>query len=209
MGTINMGVCAVLIALCVRMCAGLVSNQDADAVRTLIILVPYSTYIEPQVEAKLQELECRGFTVQRNQATALDNICSLMATQALKAGWKELVWIDATTDFDVDAVLAVRHCGKAIVGALHPTADGEAFSTHFLPSTTEIKLGKGGGLLEVLHTGMGFLYTKAEVFQTIADQLHLPLCNPGFEDELVPYFKPFVVEKDGSPQYLLYHRAFC
>lgn len=184
-------------------------SSDLGPSNTLMIMMPYSSVIAPQVEEKLRLLEKQGFTVMRRQGAALDNVCSVMATEALKAGWKEILWLDPHTDFDVGGVGLVRDSGKGLVGAVYPTADGKEFSTHFLPDSSEIEFGATGGVVEVEHTGMGFLYTKAEVFEQIESKLSLPTCNEGFEDELVPYFKSLVAERDGEPVYLLYHRAFC
>ena len=90
---------------------------------------------------------------------------------------QELLWVDASVDFDIGGIGLARRSGKSIVvnafhsiflihtsthwkGALYPTADGTSWATHFLDGTSELKLGAHGGLLEVRHTGMGFLYVK-------------------------------------------------
>jgi len=184
-------------------------DEDLGPPDKFIIMVPYSSFIDPKVEEKLRFLTSKGFRVFRRQGAALDNVCSAMSSDALKNGWKELLWVDASVDFDIGGIGLARRSGKSIVGALYPTADGTSWATHFLDGTSELKLGAHGGLLEVRHTGMGFLYVKAEVFLTIKTQLALPDCNEGFEDALVPWFKSFVAEKGGAPIYLVYHRAFC
>ena len=44
-----------------------------------------------------------------------------------------------------------------------------------------VKFGEIGGLLEVQHTGMGFLYTKKSVYEKIQMNLKLPQCNEGLD----------------------------
>jgi len=193
--------------------------EDVAAARELVVLVAYSMHVHPHVEVRLRELERRGFTVIRSRAAALDNACSLMATQIVtrkegeSPGFSEMLWLDGTTDFEVDAVHAVRRAGVSIVGGVAPREDGSGFNV-LLPSATHPErssmiLGAAGGLIEVMQTGMGFLYVRAAVFTAIQAQFKLPHCNPGFEDELVPYFKSFVAERNGAPVYLIHNEAFC
>jgi len=102
-----------------------------------------------------------------------------MASQVLRSGWKELLWVDASVDFDLGGIALARSSGKDIVGAVYPSEDGVGFATQFLKGTKEVRLGETGGLLEVQHTGMGFLFTRRNVYDEMQKLLKLPQCNEG------------------------------
>ena len=41
----------------------------------------------------------------------------------------------------------------------------------------QVTLGQGSGLVEVLYTAAGFLYTRRRVYEDIQRILQLPVCN--------------------------------
>ena len=67
------------------------------------------------------------------------------------------------------------------------------------PTTKEVVLGVGGGLIEVVYAGAAFLYTRREVYEAIQPHWELPVCNERLGKPMVPYFMPMIVQEDESP----------
>ena len=73
------------------------------------ILVPVGSHIEAECERSLVELERRGYIVRRVEGyAAIDQGRSQMATDALRDGFEELLWIDSDMGFDPDEVDRLR-----------------------------------------------------------------------------------------------------
>ena len=64
---------------------------------TMVILVPFGQMIEVDVDNFLRRMETKGATVWREQGRFIDHLRSAMAYAAIKAGFEELLWVDADT----------------------------------------------------------------------------------------------------------------
>jgi hypothetical protein len=85
-----------------------VSWEEMDP-RRCVVLVPVGQSVEPWCEEGLRELEKRGYEVRRVRGfSAIDVGRSQMATDALAAGFEELMWIDSDIAFSVDDVEKLR-----------------------------------------------------------------------------------------------------
>jgi hypothetical protein len=78
-----------------------------------------------------------------------------------------------------------------------------------MPGTPNLVFGQGGGLVEILFAGAGFLLVRRPVYLDIFRQLELAVCNERFGHPLIPFFQPAVrADADGS-WYLAEDWAFC
>lgn len=175
-----------------------------------IIIVPVYQNIEPRCETGLRGLERAGYRVwRRNGGAAIDLGRNRLCAQALEEGYSELMWIDSDIAFPVDAVDHLRELDKPLVGAAYPKKGESSFSFHREESTV-LEMGADGGIMEVTYLPTGFLYTRREVYETIATQLQLPVCNRVFaEVPFVPYFLPMVIPYQNEHWYLPEDYAFC
>lgn len=180
----------------------------------MVALVPFGQLIEGEVDNTLRLLEKKGITVWRRQGHFIDHLRSVMAWAALDAGFEELLWVDADTNFEPDAVDMLREHNLPLVGAVIAKKGQHRLASQFMLQQQTIQLGVGGGLLEVRHTGTGIMYTKAEVYRKIQTRLKLPTCNAGegrFRT-LVPWFEPIIATTipglEGKHMYLSEDFAF-
>lgn len=175
------------------------------------VLVPVARYMEPQTESCLRELEMQGMAVRRLYGfAAVDQARNHLVAEALADDCDELLWIDSDMVFRPQDVEYIRGLNLPIVAGCVAQKNVRAFCIHFLPNTAEIRTGEAGGPIEVLYAGMGFMYTKREVYDTIRAKLKLPTCNQRWDRPIVPYFLPMVVP-DGEKRrwYLGEDFSFC
>jgi len=181
--------------------------------RRCIVLVPYTTHIEPSCERGLRELERSGLEVRRYPATAaVDRTRSEAATAALRDGFDELMWIDADISFQPADVDRLRSHDLPIVAGVYAKKGQQGLAMHPLPETREIHLGDGGGLLPVRYIGAGFVLTQRRVYEDVQRTFSLPATNVQFGVPAVPYFLPMVIADDavaGGYWYLSEDYAFC
>jgi hypothetical protein len=136
-----------------------------------------------------------------------------MASEALHDGFQELMWIDPEIGFTADDVESLRRHKLPLVAGLYAQPGSRSLACELLPETKEVIFGDEGGLLEVRFVAAGFLHVRREVFETIRDRLHLPLCNTRFtEHGIWPFFQPCTIEDpfaDIQHRYLTDDFAFC
>jgi hypothetical protein len=175
-----------------------------------IIIVPVYQNIEPRCENGLRGLERAGYRVwRRNGGAAIDLGRNRLCAQALEEGYSELMWIDSDIGFPVDAVDHLRELDKPLVGCAYAKKGEASFAFH-REDGADLEMGPDGGIIEVTYLPAGFMYTRREVYETIATQLQLPLCNRLFgEVAFVPYFLPMVVPHGSEHWYLSEDYAFC
>jgi len=178
--------------------------------RRCAILVPFSGSILPPCERALEELERRGYTVRRvGGYAAIDQGRNQMSTDALLDGYEETFWIDADTDFHPDVVDRMRSHGLPIVSGICAQKGKRAIASHVLPGTPRMVFGQGGGLVEVLYAGTGFLLVRREVYLAIQRHLELPMCNERFRSPVLPFFHPMLHPCEDGHWYLAEDYAFC
>jgi hypothetical protein len=178
--------------------------------RRCVILVPFASYIIPPCERALQELERRGYDVRRvGGYAAIDQGRNQMATDALLDGYEETMWIDADTEFHPDAIDRLRSHNLPIVAGVCAQKNKRAIACHVIPGTPNMKFGREGGLVEVLYAGTGFILIRREVYLTMQERLHLPMCNERFQSQMLPFFHPMLHQCDDGYWYLAEDFAFC
>lgn len=176
-----------------------------------VVLVPVSGAIEPACEEGLRELERRGYEVRRVRGYSQIDVgrCE-MATDALTDGFEETMWIDADIGFQADDVERLRSHNLPLVAGIYPKKGLREVACHVLPGTEKLVFGQEGGLVELLYAATGFLHVRREVYTTMQERLHLPLCNGDFGGRpLFPYFQPLVCPRTEGHWYLAEDFAFC
>lgn len=176
-----------------------------------VILVPVQSWIEHQCETSLQELEKRGYPVWRIRGyAAIDQGRNQMATDALRQGFEETMWIDADIGFSVEDVEKLRKHNLPISSGIYPKKGQRRVASSLLPGTNQITFGKQGGLIEIQYAATGFLHVRREVYEMIQDKLSLPVCNQRFNLPMIPFFQPLIVDDPPEGQwYLAEDFSFC
>lgn len=174
-----------------------------------IVLVPVASYIEPECARGLAELQARGYRVHQVVGhSAIDQIRSQMACDALAAGYDEIMWIDSDVNFHPDSVDLLRSHELPVVCGVYAKKGLRELACHLLPETTQVIFGEGGGLLEILYAPAGFLLTHRSVYEKMREQEQLPICNQRFGGSLTPYFWPEIVPDGDGHWYLGEDYAF-
>lgn len=181
-----------------------------------VILVPVYDAVELGCDDALRQLERAGYVVWRVPGfAAIDQARCRMASEALRQGFEELMWIDSDIQFEPAVIERLRAHNLPLVAGLYPKKGVRALASSLLPGTREITFGEGGGLLEIRYAAAGFLHTRRQVYLDIQRHAALPVCNEQFAQPLVPFFLPLVIESDVStPEqprhwYLSEDFAFC
>lgn len=178
-----------------------------------VILVPIKDYPEMATQALLDELKRLGYEVRTLYGcTFIDKSRSYMATQSLREGFDELMWIDSDITFDPGEIDRLRAHDLPLVCGLYPkkTKKKSDIAAAFLPGCSGITFGCEGGLFEIRYAATGFLYTKREVYESIERKFDLPLCENG-EDlgDIVPYFFPMIWSNGDKHIYMGEDFSFC
>ena len=168
-----------------------------------VILVPAASHVERACDEKLRELERRGYTVRRvGGYAAIDQGRNQIATNALRDGFAELMWIDADVVFEPEAVERLRSHGLPITCGVYPKKGKRAFACNFPGGTKEVSFGTTGGLVEIPYAGAGFLHTRREVYDSVRERFRLPSCNERFGPPMIPFFQPQVIPDGAGHWYL-------
>ena len=164
-----------------------------------VILVPVYDAVELGCDDALRQHERAGYVVWRVPGfAAIDQARCRMASEALRQGFEELMWIDSDIQFEPAAIERLRAHNLPLVAGLYPKKGVRALASSFLPGTREITFGEGGGLLEIRYAAAGFLHTRRQVYLDIQGHAALPVCNEQFDQPLTPFFLPLVIESDVS-----------
>lgn len=175
-----------------------------------VVLVPFYDSIVVECDAALRELERRGYEVRRIGGNAqIDHARCQMATNALRDGFEETLWIDADIGFDPDSVNRLRAYPHGVVGGLYVRKGMPDFAVHLLPNTPSVSVGDAGGLIEVFYLGTGFMLVRRAVYLDIQRRCNLPMCNERFGSPLIPFFLPIVKPSEDGHWYLGDDFAFC
>lgn len=175
-----------------------------------VVVVPAFSHIEPECEAALRALERDGLTVWRRfGCSAIDKARSMLACEALSAGYERLLWVDADIAFRPEDA-------KSLIDAPHPLCCG-AYATKKPGGSLTVDpinpagltFGEGGGWAEVRATGFGFVAVSSFVFRNLDALVPEALDDHGRPHR--PYFMPMLVVRDGRaiPQYLAEDFSFC
>jgi len=174
-----------------------------------VILVPSNFGIEPACERSLGKLEQQGYPVWRVPGfSAIDQARNQLATDALAQGFEELFWLDADTEFEVEAIERLRSHNLPIISGIYAKKGQREFASRLLAGTTKITFGQAGGVMEIMYAATGFLLTQRKVYDDIQRNWGLPNCNEQFGRPMVPYFMPLVTPTEQGPWYLADDYAF-
>jgi hypothetical protein len=177
-----------------------------------VVLVPFSTHIVPQCERGLDALERAGYAVRRVAGySQIDFGRCALASQALRDGFDELMWIDSDIGFDPADVDKLRSRNLPMVCGLYRKKGPKEFACEFLPGTRSLVFGEQGGLKAIRYAGFGFMHTRRLVYEAITRHFALPECNQRGGGGLRPYFLPMIHTEldDKAPRYLAEDYAFC
>lgn len=175
-----------------------------------VILVPYHTSIETECDNALRELERRGYPVRRvSGVSAIDQARNQMASDALRDGHEETIWIDSDIGFHPDAIDQLRSHPHSIVCGIYPKKGTRAVACHMIPGTPSTTFGRHGGIVELLYAGTGFLLVRREAYLDIQRRLKLPVCNDGSGRGMIPFFQPLIRPSDEGYWYLGEDYSFC
>lgn len=181
-----------------------------DSPKACAVLVPYLNSIEPETEESLRELNRRGYTLRFLKGCsdiALGR--SLLASEALRDGFAETMWIDADMAFDPVDVDKLRNHQLPFTAGLYSRKGVPQFAATFYPREN-VTFGAGGGLLAMKYVGFGFVHVRCEVFEQLRDKLKIPLCDGGYNGKTFwPFFLPMRVPGSPNWQYLSEDSAFC
>jgi hypothetical protein len=184
------------------------SSERMDPSRC-IVLVPVRAHVEEECAAGLVELQGRGYHVRQVVGQpAIDYARSKLASDALDAGYEEIMWIDSDVGFAANDVELLRSHQLPVVSGIYPQKGHRALASHLLPGTDELVFGVGGGLVEILYAAGGFLLTHRQVYEAIREHEQLPYCNGRFGEGFTPYFWPMVVPDGAGHWYLAEDFAF-
>lgn len=188
-------------------CANSSPVRDASP---CVVLVPVQSAIEPACEAALVALERRGYAVRRVRGyAAIDQGRNQMATDALRDGFEETMWIDSDIVFDPNDIDRLRAHRLPVVSAIYPQKGRRRLASRVLPGTPELIFGERGRVVEIQYAATGFLLVRKEVYTTLQERLHLPTCNERFERPMIPFFQPMTVSDGDGHWYLAEDWAFC
>jgi hypothetical protein len=177
-----------------------------------VVLVPASGMIEPGCELGLGELERRGYVVRRVFGfSAIDFGRSVLASEALRDGFQEIMWIDSDINFHPDDVEKLRSHQLPIACGIYAKKNGKSFACCFNLSDKEydVEFGPGGGLYEIYYAAFGFIHTRRHLYETVRTQLQIPECNQRFGKAVVPYVLPMLIPDKKGHWYLAEDFAFC
>jgi hypothetical protein len=166
--------------------------------------------IDEGCDEGLRELERRGYPVWRVRGySQVDMARNQMATDALARGFEELMWIDSDIAFAPDDVERLRGHALPFTCGVYPKKGPRQFACELLQGTGAVRFGRSGGPLEIRYCGFGFTHTRRTVYEKVAAQLGLPVCNQRFGSFMVPFFAPMVIGDPTGPWALGEDYAFC
>lgn len=178
-----------------------------------VVLVPVHGAIHPQTEVGLWELARRGYAV-RYLRDASDIVLarSQMATDALRDGFDETLWVDADVVFSPEDADRLRAHDLPLVAGLYVRKGRPEFAAKFLQDT--VTFGEGGGLVEMVYVGMGFTLVRRAAYNAVTSAWMLPECGGGYDGKtVVPYFLPMLVSVSDparlAVEYLSEDYSFC
>ena len=102
-----------------------------------------------------------GYVVRRVEGySAIDQARNQLASDALRDGFAETLWIDSDVGFDPDDVEKLRRHGLPITCGIYPKKGQRELAMHVLPGTQRFQFGVQGGLHEILYAAAGFLHIR-------------------------------------------------
>lgn len=186
------------------------SEVHAAAASRRVAICLFRSFIEPECEQGLRELEDAGWSVWRRRgAAAVDRERSRLATEALDAGFDALLWVDSDQVFEAAAADTLDGLAVPFVSALIARRGVRDFACVFADGCERVSVGEAGGPLEVRYVGCGFTLVRRSAFEAVAKHFGLPRIEDP-SGPIVPYYLPMVASIAGQGlAYLGEDYAFC
>jgi hypothetical protein len=119
------------------------------------------------------------------------------------------MWIDSDIAFLPDDVERLRGHALPFTCGIYPKKGPQQLACEFLQGTGAVRFGQNGGRQEIRYCGFGFTHTRRAVYEKVATQLGLPVCNQRFGALMVPFFAPMVIGEPAGAWALGEDYAFC
>lgn len=175
------------------------------------VLVPVAKTVEPETEAALHELRRRGYPVFLFIGSSqVDLARSTLASDAIHDGFEETFWIDSDVVFEPDDVDKLRSHDLPFVAGLYVKKGRSEFAGKFR-HCDPVVFGVGGGLLEMVCVGFGFVKVATSIYRDIASRFEMHECTGGYDPQkrITPYFIPAMIQQGQEWRYLSEDCAFC
>lgn len=181
-------------------------GSSATENNTCCILVPVAKKVEEKTKIGLDELEHRGYPVRfLIGCSQIDLARSILASWAVREGFKQTMWIDSDVVFNPDNVDKLRKNRCPFIAGLYVKKDKSGFAARFKKHTDKIGFGAAGSVCHVEFVGMGFTLINTEVYRAVdRKEGGMPRCDIKGE-EVLPYFLPMIVARE----YLSEDYSFC
>lgn len=135
------------------------------------MIVPSGAIVDRRFEDALVDLNRRGYPVRRvRQAETPPGFRNQLATDALAAGFLDLLWLDPSVVFDPSDVERLRLGNLPVVCGVYPWPGRQGLVCEFPAETATVQFGRGGGRIPVVSCGLGFALIRRTVFEAIAKQ---------------------------------------
>jgi hypothetical protein len=177
-----------------------------------VVYVPVHRFIDTDTYHCLRGLEDLGVRVDYSKgASAIDLSRSVLASDAIRAGFESILFIDSDMFFDpADVVRFLLSPAPVIAGAYAAKKLGNGqLNADFGPGVESVRMGEWASEpVPVRKVGAGFLRIKVDFLRRMRDELKLPYCRMAHTFGW-PFFMPIIVEEDGETRYLAEDYAFC
>ena len=174
------------------------------------VLVPFQQFIEPACESGLRELERRGYAVRRIKVNeGIDLTRSQAATDTLRAGFDELMWIDSDLEFDPDTIDQLRSLELPLACGVYARRRPEGLAWNVFGEIGPIANSSTGNPLIITYAEAGFLLSWREVYLAIQQSQDVSPCRKPGGRTFLPFFLPLIVHEDGDLHYLPEGFSFC
>jgi hypothetical protein len=177
--------------------------------QTCVVICPFVGYIHPETEFGLNDLRNRGYDVIKEGGhTQVDLGRSMLATKALNDGYEQMMWIDHDVGFQPDAVERLRSHNLPFISACYPKKGQAQFCSAFHPSEYRIQFGTHARLHRLRFAASGFTLVHRTVYERIAAEVNMPVCNQQHGTPIIPFYMPMVWDAEDGPMYLGEDYAF-
>lgn len=133
-----------------------------------VVIVPSARAADQGFEDALADLAKR-YPVWRAKSPAVSSeVRNRMVADALARGYTEFLLLDPTVVFSPNDVERLRAHDIPMVCGIYPELGRRNFACELTPTTTSLRFGRFGGLVEALSCGLGFALIRRGVFDALS-----------------------------------------